>query len=100
MAKSDKISSTVEDTPHVEREPFMERHSHAYGRVCVYEPKGDPKDWHKLPWVVETEHSGKDNPGVRARVKAEYIYEAFARPTFITDKMKYSVPRLPTRNKT
>lgn len=78
-----------DQNPKAERDPILERKSHVFGHVQLYAPRGNPDSWHKLPWIVVTTKGGDDNAPIKVRVKAEFAYAAWDRPSFIADNMRY-----------
>lgn len=71
------------------REPILERTTHVFGLIELFPPRGNPAEWHTLPWIITAEKGGEDGRPIKARVKAEYAHAAYERPAFITKSMLY-----------
>lgn len=80
----------MEDTNSLfDREPIMSRFSDVFGLIEMYPPRGEASNWASLPWVIRTEKGGPDGHGIKLRVKAEYVMQAYNRPSFVTKEMQY-----------
>lgn len=71
-------------------DPILSKRTDLYGRVDVYPPNAPTSQWSILSFLITSEHGLDNHPkGLHEYIKAKYIYEAFERPHFINDYMKF-----------
>lgn len=74
-------------------EPIMSKRTDLYGRVDVFAPNADPRQWPLLSFLLVSEHGIDGNPkGLYEYIKAKYVHAVFERPHFINDYMRFGHP--------
>ena len=66
-------------------EPIATRKADPWGRIDLYAPNTDPKDWGKHDWILVTE-TGDDGP-LYAHVPSDSAHEYFRRPWMVPKEL-------------
>lgn len=70
-------------------EPILSKKTDLFGKVDVFPPNAEPSQWSILSFLLVSDHSPDDGPGLKLHIKAKYIWECFERPHFIADHHKF-----------
>jgi hypothetical protein len=68
-------------------DPIVQRHSHLYGEISLYPPKGAVEQWSEAAWLLQTLHGaeGRDSSPLRYEIRADAIQHCLNHTSLIMD---------------